>query len=73
MAGVVVQIAIDRGCLHVKQALGAGSFPAHLLFLAKPPVDQLIHRRLDVGRSNSFTTAERGTVTRDGLAVRVEV
>jgi hypothetical protein len=42
MPGIPVQSPVDNRGFHVKQLLGCGSTPSHLVLLAHAPVDQLI-------------------------------
>jgi hypothetical protein len=73
MSRVPVQSAVEFSRFNVEEGLRSRSRPAHLLFFAKAPIDQLVHSRFHVRRSDSFTVAESAGVTRYGLAVRVQV
>jgi hypothetical protein len=44
--GISIQSPVHNRCFHVKQLLGSGSAPSHLVFLAHAPVDQFALRSL---------------------------
>jgi hypothetical protein len=54
MRGIPVQSTVDNRGFHVKQLLGSGSTPSHLVLLAHAPVDQLIDGALHMGGRNTL-------------------
>jgi hypothetical protein len=55
MPGIPVQSPIDNRGFHVKQLLGSGSAPSHLVLLAHTPVDQLIDGAFHMGGRNTLS------------------
>jgi hypothetical protein len=65
MTGILVQSPVDDRGFHVKQLLGSGSAPSHLVLLAHAPVDQLIHGALHMGGRNTPSVPIRYGVSPD--------
>ena len=65
MPGIPVQSPVDDRGFHVKQVLGSGSAPSHLLLLAHAPVDQLIDGALHMGGRNTLSVPVRFGVSLD--------
>jgi hypothetical protein len=65
MPGIPVQSPVDNGGFDVKQLLGSGSAPSHLVLLAHAPIDQLIDGALHMGRRNTLSVPVRFGVSPD--------
>ena len=65
MPGILVQSPVDNRGFHVKQLLGSGSAPSHLVLLAHAPVDQLIDGALHMGARNTLSVPVRFGVSHD--------
>src|SRR5271165_942712 len=65
MPGIPVQSPVDDRGFHVKQVLGSGSAPSHLLLLAHAPVDQLVDGALHMGGRNTLSVPVRLGVSPD--------
>ena len=59
MPGIPVQSPVDNRGFYVKQLLGSGSAPSHLVFLAHAPVDQLIDGALHMGSRDTLSVPIR--------------
>jgi hypothetical protein len=65
MPGVPVRSPVDNRGFHVKQLLGSGSAPSHLVLLAHAPIDQLIHGALHMGGRDTLSVPVRFGVSSD--------
>jgi hypothetical protein len=57
----------------VKHQLSAWSGPSHLALLVHALIDQLVHRRLDVGGCDPFALAASPSVVGQRANVRIEI
>jgi hypothetical protein len=65
--------SIDMSSPDVKHQLSAWSGPSHLALLVHALIDQLVHRRLDVGGCDPFALAASPSVVGQRANVRIEI